>query len=81
MPVVMRWSGSFHFLAMVSLVSAGAPDDVSHYCVDKLPMYPQNTRILMDSYNYINLLPPHSKPVWQQLDSDSNNQPGRGTKV
>ena len=35
----------------------------------------------MDSFNYLNLLPPHGGAVWQQLDLDDNNTAGAGTEV
>ncbi len=35
----------------------------------------------MDSYRYRNLLPPHDRAVWQQVDLDNNNAAGGGTSV
>ena len=72
------------FSALVSAVSASAPDDVDPFCSNGLTyprVHPPNTRFLLDSYNYINLLPPHDGAVWQQVDNDDNNEAGRGTSV
>ena len=76
-------------LLLVSAVSASAPDDVESFCTNLSvaspstlpPVYPPNSRILMDSFNYINLLPPHAGAVWQRVDNDNNNDAGRGTEV
>ena len=76
------------FSALASTVSPSAPDDVDLFCTNleasssiPPPVYPPNSRILLDSYNYINLLPPHDGAVWQQVDNDDNNEAGRGTSV
>ena len=37
------------------------------------PAYSANMRVLMDSWNYHNLLPPHTEAVWDQVDNDMNN--------
>ena len=37
------------------------------------PAYSANMRVLMDSWNYQNLLPPRAGAVWDQMDSDTNN--------
>ena len=60
----------------------GAPNDANPYCTSRIldPRIP-NARILLDSYNYVNLLPPHDDAVWQAVDKDDNNVPGRGTEV
>ncbi len=70
------------------LVSASAPGDEDTFCVTlggspvtTPPVHPPNSRILMDSYHYINLLPPHGGAVWQFVDNDTNNEAGRGTEV
>ena len=73
----------------MSVVTASAPGDEQSFCTNELeasamtppPVHPPNSRILMDSYNYINLLPPHDGAVWQQVDNDNNNEAGRGTSV
>ena len=57
-----------------------APVDADLFCIDETLgfsgislSYPSNTRILMDSFQYINLLPPHDSATWQQVDNDNNN--------
>ena len=42
------------------------------------PAYSTNMRVLMDSWNYQNLLPGRTGAVWQQVDNDTNN-PSRTT--
>ena len=37
------------------------------------PDYDPTMVILMDTWNYQNLLPPRSGAVWQQVDNDTNN--------
>ena len=37
------------------------------------PAYSTNMRVLMDSWNYQNLLPPRMGAVWDQVDNDMNN--------
>ena len=37
------------------------------------PSYSANMRVLMDSWNYQNLLPPRAGAVWDQVDNDRNN--------
>ena len=68
------------------VIAASAPDDRDTFCVTGSsmtppPVHPPNYRVLMDSFNYINLLPPHFGAVWQSVDNDTNNQAGRGTEV
>ena len=67
---------------LLSSVYAAAPRDAMPYCTSRYedPGIP-NARILMDSYNYVNLLPPHDGAVWQAVDRDENNVPGRQTEV
>ena len=69
--------------AIASWVSARAPEDAECTGFSGItpPGYPPNSRVLMDSYNYVNLLPPHQGAVWQVVDNDENNEPGRGTEV
>ena len=68
---------------LVSVVSAGAPGDEDSFCTNEFPSsaIPPNSKILLDSYNYINLLPPQDNAVWQEVDNDNNNEAGRGTEV
>ena len=70
-----------HFL--LSLVQSQAPGDGDPFCT-KLskavtpPTYPSNTRILMDSLHYLQLLSPvPSIPsAWQQVDVDGKTSSG-----
>ena len=71
-------------------VSAGeAPGDEAQPFCEQLrskgaaptPAYSANVRVLMDSWNYQNLLPPHTGAVWQQVDNDMNNPSGIITNV
>ncbi len=59
-------------------VMSQAPGDADSFCTKEsgtapLPPYPPNTRILMDSYQYINLLPALAgrESTWQQVDVDN----------
>ena len=45
------------------------------------PVYSPTMRILMDSWNYQNLLPNRTGAVWQQVDNDVNNPPQLTTNV
>ena len=71
------------------MASAGTPGDEHSFCTDTSinhnaitpPQYPSNVKILMDSYNYIDLLLPHTYAVWMQVDNDNNNRGGTGTMV
>ena len=74
---------------LLSVTSAITPGDEHLFCKDTLssdngitlPQYPSNAKILMDSYNYIDLLPPHEFAVWMQVDNDNSNERGTGTMV
>ena len=70
-------------LLSVQVVTSRAPGDGDDFCTDTLAgvQHPSNVKILMDSFNYFNLLPPHEGAVWQQLDLDDSNAPGEGTEV
>ena len=75
--------------SLLSVASARAPGDADTQCaVDILSTFgvqpgqlPANAKVLMDSYDYILLLPRTAGGVWQQVDLDDNNDPGRGTEV
>ena len=78
------------FVAVLLLVVNGrAPGDGDNFCTNTLPVtdgvvapvHPSNAKILMDSFYYLNLLPPHGGAVWQQLNLDDNNVDGAGTEV
>ena len=45
------------------------------------PAYSTNMRVLMDSWNYRNLLPLRTGAVWDQVDNDMNNGLGFTTDV
>ena len=62
-------------------VSAGvAPGDEDQLICEHLravgaapiPAYSANMRMLMDSWNYQNLLPPRIGAVWDKVDNDKN---------
>ena len=62
----------------VSLCSAQAPGDESDRC--SLQEYPDNEKTLMDSYNYVNLLPGNGTgfaleddAVWNDRSYDGND--------
>ena len=77
----------FQFLILVSVAavmatSAGvAPGDEEAVVCQQLratgaapiPAYSTNMRVLMDSWNYRNLLPTRTGAVWDQVDNDINN--------
>ena len=70
------------------MVVGTAPGDEEEICsalrADGLaptPAYSPTMRILMDSWNYRNLLPPRTGAVWDQVDNDVNNQAGTTTNV
>ena len=76
------------FALLLSVVTGRAPGDGDDFCTNTLPsteiqapVHPSNAKILMDSFNYLNLLPPHAEAVWQQLNLDDNNVAGAGTEV
>ena len=65
------------FLGVLSRATAQAPGDGEQFCANLSkvdpPLYPANAIILMDSYNYINLLTPVMPlaSIWQQVDNDN----------
>ena len=65
-----------------------APGDEDQLCRElrtseeaPIPTYSANMRVLMDSWNYQNLLPPRPGAVWDQVDNDMNNRPESTTSV
>lgn len=74
-------------LALVSCIQGQAPGDGDPLCTEEIvdgmmnpfftihPGYSANERPLMDSRNYIRLLPPSgfSYLPWQSVDRDNNN--------
>ena len=76
--------------SLLSVVSAGAPEDSAPFCTGELlsegglehPPLSSHAAVLMDSYNYLVLLGDEgSGAVWQQVDLDTNNIEGIGTEV
>ena len=74
----------------LSVIAEGAvaPGDEEQLCralraqaVAPIPAYSANMRVLMDSWNYQNLLPPRTGAVWDQVDNDTNNDDGITTNV
>ena len=72
-------------LLLLSTTADGtvAPGDEDQVCRDlreggvvPIPAYSANMRILMDSWNYLNLLPDRTGAVWDQVDNDNNNPDG-----
>ena len=79
------------FLELLVFADTGssvAPEDEEQLCRDlraqgvaPIPAYSANIRALMDSWNYLNLLPPRIGAVWGQVDNDTNNPVGTTTNV
>ena len=65
----MQFSVCLVFLMTVWKASAQAPGDESSRCVSQRGPYPPNTRMLMDSRNYEQLIT-GSSAVWQAVDMD-----------
>ena len=79
---------SLHLYIIVITVGAVAPGDEDPLCeqfraVGAAPIlaYSANMRVLMDSWNYYNLLPVRTGTVWDQVDNDENNPSGLTTNV
>ena len=65
-----------------------APGEEEGFCqtlqsigVAPAPGYAPNVRVLMDTWNYQNLLPPHMGAVWDQVDTDTRNNASITTNV
>ena len=75
-------------LSVIELAAGIAPGDEEPLC-ERLrglgtaprPNYAPNMRVLMDSWNYQNLLPGRTGSVWEQVDNDFNNPSGITTNV
>ena len=70
------------------VVVGTAPGDEWDLCADlragafaPIPNYTPDMMILMDSWNYQNLLPPRTGAVWTEVDNDMNNPVGLTTNV
>ena len=75
-------------LVLVNPGSTVAPGDEESVCEQlraigaaPIPAYSANMRVLMDSWNYQNLLPERTGAVWDQVDNDGNNPSGTATNV
>ena len=78
-------------LFILQLLTKGisvAPEDEAKSCKDlrtqgtvPIPAYSANMRVLMDSWNYQNLLPSRTGAVWDHVDNDNNNPVGTTTNV
>ena len=76
-------------LAIVVTVSAGvAPGNEEPLCEQlrsqrtaPVPAYSANMKVLMDFWNYQNLLPTRTGAVWEQVDNDENNPSGVTTNI
>ena len=74
-------------LVLVNPGSSVAPGDEEPLCealraheAAPIPAYSANMRVLMDSWNYQNLLA-RTGAVWDQVDNDVNNPSGVTTNV
>ncbi len=70
---------------MLLKVMSQTPGDADSFCIKEsgsthLPPYPPNSRILMDSYQYISLLPALAgrESTWQQVDVDNRTDDSGG---
>ena len=65
-----------------------APADEEVFCqmlraqaAAPIPGYAPSMKVLMDSWDYQNLLPSRSGAVWDQVDNDTNNHAQQTTNV
>ena len=65
-----------------------APGDEDQFCqsirtngILSTLAYSANIKVLMDSWNYQNLLPQRTGAVWDKVDNDTNNPVGTTTNV
>ena len=75
-----------HLYAVITAVAPG--DEEQQFCGNlraagaaPIPAHSANMRVLMDSWNYQNLLPPRTGAVWDQVDNDKNNREVTTTNV
>ena len=76
-------------LHLYTIVASVAPGDEDQLFCEQLrsqgaapiPAYSSNMRVLMDSWNYQNLLPLRTRAVWDEVDNDTNNPSGSTTNV
>ena len=80
---------SLYLYTIIVIVGTTAPGDEEPRCeqlrADRfaapIPAYSANMRVLMDSWNYQNLLLPRIGAVWDQVDNNENNASGLVTNV
>ena len=69
-------------LLLTATINAQAPDDANTQCTQSegAPTFPDNVKVLMDSYSYQQLLPgsgtgspPATGAVWSDLSVDGND--------
>ena len=86
------WLRVVLFLACVLSLAAGISitpgDEEREICPSlrsmgaaPIPGYAPKMRVLMDSWNYQNLLPPRTGAVWDQVDNDTRNNVSITTNV
>ena len=71
-------------MSVVVMAAGVAPGDEDPLCQQlrangtaPTPSYAANVRVLMNSWNYQNLLPPHTGAVWTEVHiDDANNDDG-----
>ena len=75
-------------LLIINPGSSVAPGDEEPLCellrsggAAPTPSYSANMRVLMDSWNYQNLLPSRAGAMWDQVDNDTNNVEFQTTNV
>ena len=71
-------------LVLVIPGSSVAPGDEDLLCEPLGTAYSANMRVLMDSWNYVSILPNtinDAEAVWRQVDNDENNRGGLTTNV
>ena len=85
-PFLLELSLNLYIIVIVGAVAPG--DEELDLCEQlraqgtaPIPAYSANMRVLMDSWNYQNLLPDRTGAVWNQVDNDTNNPSGITTNV
>ena len=70
-------------LLLLCLAGSQAPGDGDQVCIDSSfhPEYEDHTHPLMDSRDYIQVLPRTNDGPWQKLNLDENNQDNQKTEV
>lgn len=73
---------------VVRTAGVSAPGDEDLLCQElrmndtaPTPQYAANMRVLMDSWNYQNLLPPHTGAVWTEVHIAENQDDGEISQV